>query len=57
MKPATWSDDFEQRLPDLKTYLEGLIAAGEDDEGRLTVADLTSIENPAGAGVWYAAWA
>ena len=33
--------DFERRLPDLETYLEGLVADGEDDEGRLTVAGLT----------------
>ena len=33
--------DFEQKLPDLETYLEGLVADGEDDEGRLTVAGLT----------------
>jgi hypothetical protein len=33
--------DFEQRLPDLEAYLEGLVADGEDDEGRLTVAGLT----------------
>jgi hypothetical protein len=33
--------DFEQRLPDLETYLEGLVADGEDDEGRLSVAGLT----------------
>lgn len=33
--------DFEQRLPDLETYLEGLVADGENDEGRLTVAGLT----------------
>jgi hypothetical protein len=33
--------DFEQKLPDLETYLEGLVADGEDDEGRLTIAGLT----------------
>lgn len=32
---------FKQKLPDLETYLEGLVADGEDDEGRLTVAGLT----------------
>ena len=26
--------DFEQRLPDLETYLEGLVADGEDDDCR-----------------------
>ena len=42
---------FEQRLSYLETYLEGLVAAGEDDAGRLTVAGLaflskSSSENP-----------
>ncbi|TYL82897.1 hypothetical protein FXB40_46965 [Bradyrhizobium rifense] len=33
--------DFEQRLPELETYLEGLVADGETSEDRLTANGLT----------------
>jgi hypothetical protein len=33
--------DFERKLPTLETHLEGLVADGETDEGRLTVNGLT----------------
>ncbi|MET3907586.1 hypothetical protein ABID59_001927 [Bradyrhizobium sp. S3.3.6] len=33
--------DFEQRLPELEIYLEGLVADGETSEDRLTVDGLT----------------
>jgi hypothetical protein len=29
--------DFERKLPQLETYLEGLVADGETDDSRLTV--------------------
>ena len=32
--------DFERKLPELETYLEGLVADGETDEDRLTVSGL-----------------
>ncbi|TYL82899.1 hypothetical protein FXB40_46945 [Bradyrhizobium rifense] len=32
--------DFEQRLPELETYLEGLVADGETSEDRLTANGL-----------------
>jgi hypothetical protein len=36
--------DFERRLPELETYLEGLVADGETDEERLTVSGLTFLK-------------
>ncbi|CAN7529839.1 hypothetical protein LJR220_004794 [Bradyrhizobium sp. LjRoot220] len=36
--------DFERRLPDLETHLEGLVADGEIDEERLTVSGLTFLK-------------
>jgi hypothetical protein len=38
------ADDFEQRLPELETYLEGLVANGESDEDRLTVSGLSFLK-------------
>jgi hypothetical protein len=38
------SADFERRLPELETYLEGLVADGETDEERLTVSGLTFLQ-------------
>ncbi|MET4071331.1 hypothetical protein ABID58_006143 [Bradyrhizobium sp. S3.2.6] len=37
--------DFEQRLPELETYLEGLVADGETSENRLTVDGLTFLKS------------
>jgi hypothetical protein len=34
-----------RKLPDLETYLEGLIADGETDEGRLTVNGLKYLKS------------
>ena len=39
--------DFEQKLPDLETFLEGLVADGEDDE--VTVAGLTFLSRSSSA--------
>jgi hypothetical protein len=36
--------DFERKLPALETHLEGLVADGENDEGRLTVNGLTFLK-------------
>ncbi|UPK06277.1 hypothetical protein [Bradyrhizobium sp. 170] len=36
--------DFERRLPELETYLEGLVAEGETDEERLTVSGLSFLK-------------
>ena len=38
------SADFERRLPELETYLEGLVADGETDEERLTASGLTFLQ-------------
>ena len=35
------SADFERKLPEVETHLEGLVADGEIDEQRLTVSGLT----------------
>jgi hypothetical protein len=43
------ADDFERKLPELETYLEGLVAEGETDEDRLTVSGLSFVKGiPAG---------
>jgi hypothetical protein len=39
--------DLEAKLPELETYLEGLVAEGETDEGRLTVSGLTFLKGNA----------
>jgi len=36
--------EFERRLPDLETHLEGLVADGETDEQRLTISGLTFLK-------------
>jgi hypothetical protein len=36
--------DFERKLPELETYLEGLVAEGETDEDRLTVSGLSFLK-------------
>ncbi|MGY0575339.1 hypothetical protein ACTGJ9_033390 [Bradyrhizobium sp. RDM12] len=36
--------DFEQRLPELETYLESLVADGETSEDRLTVNGLAFLK-------------
>ena len=36
--------DFERKLPELETHLEGLVADGETDEERLTVSGLTFLK-------------
>jgi hypothetical protein len=36
--------DFERKLPELETYLEGLVANGETDEDRLTLCGLSFLE-------------
>jgi hypothetical protein len=36
--------DFERKLPELETHLEGLVADGETDEGRLTISGLTFLK-------------
>ena len=33
--------DFDAKLPELETYLEGLVAQGETSEDQLTVSGLT----------------
>jgi hypothetical protein len=38
------SADFERKLPELETHLEGLVADGETDEERLTVSGLTFLK-------------
>ncbi len=38
------SGDFERKLPELETYLEGLVAEGETDENRLTVSGLSFLK-------------
>lgn len=39
--------DLEAKLPELETYLEGLVADGEIDEDRLTVSGLTFLKGNA----------
>ena len=36
--------DFERKLPELETYLEGLVAEGETDEDRLIVSGLSFLK-------------
>ncbi|NOJ45702.1 hypothetical protein [Bradyrhizobium archetypum] len=36
--------DFDRKLPELETYLEGLVAEGEISEERLTVSGLTFVK-------------
>jgi len=38
------SADFDRKLPDLETHLEGLVAQGETDEERLTVSGLAFVK-------------
>jgi hypothetical protein len=38
------SDDFERKLPELETHLEGLVARGETDQNRLTVSGLSFLK-------------
>lgn len=40
-------DEFDRKLPELETHLEGLVAEGETSEERLTVSGLTFLK-PAG---------
>lgn len=37
------SADFDRKLPDLETHLEGLVAQGETDEERLAVSGLAFV--------------
>lgn len=39
--------DFERKLPELETYLEGRVAEGETDEDRLTVSGLAFLKGNA----------
>jgi hypothetical protein len=36
--------DFERKLPELETHLEGLVADGETSEERLTASGLTFVK-------------
>jgi hypothetical protein len=36
--------DFDRKLPELETYLEGLVAEGETSEERLTVSGLNFVK-------------
>ena len=36
--------DFDRKLPDLETHLEGLVAEGETSEERLAVSGLTFLK-------------
>jgi hypothetical protein len=36
--------DFDRKLPELETYLEGLVAEGEISEERLTMSGLTFVK-------------
>lgn len=36
--------DFDRKLPELETYLEGLVAEGETSEERLTVSGLAFVK-------------
>ncbi|MDE5451451.1 hypothetical protein GWE18_00995 [Bradyrhizobium sp. CSA112] len=36
--------DFDRKLPELETYLEGLVANGETSEERLTLSGLTFVK-------------
>jgi hypothetical protein len=38
------ADDFERKLPELETHLEGLVADGETDEERLAVSGLAFVK-------------
>ena len=38
------SADFERKLAELETHLEGLVADGEIDEARLAVSGLTFLK-------------
>jgi hypothetical protein len=38
------ADNFERKLGDLETHLEGLVADGETDADRLTVSGLTFLK-------------
>src|SRR4051794_30412505 len=40
--------EFERKLPELETYLEGLVADGEIDEDRLTVSGLSFLKGYVG---------
>jgi len=40
--------DFERKLPELETYLEGLVADGETDEHRLAVSGLSFLKGSFG---------
>jgi hypothetical protein len=40
--------EFERKLPELETYLEGLVAEGETDEDRLTVSGLSFLKGNLG---------
>lgn len=39
--------EFDRKLPELETYLEGLVAEGETSEERLTVSGLTFVKQQA----------
>jgi hypothetical protein len=39
--------DFDAKLPELETYLEGLVAQGETNEDQLTVSGLTFLKSNA----------
>jgi hypothetical protein len=39
--------DFDAKLPELETYLEGLVADGETNEDRLTVSGLAFLKGNA----------
>jgi len=41
-------DDFERKLPELETHLEGLVADGETNEDRLTVRGLAFLKGRSG---------
>jgi len=41
------ADDFERKLPELETHLEGLVADGETNEDRLTVSGLSFLKGTA----------
>jgi len=42
------ADDFERKLPELETHLEGLVADGETDEDRLTISGLSFLKGNSG---------
>ncbi len=41
------ADDFERKLPELETHLEGQVADGETDQDRLTVSGLSFLKGTA----------